>query len=109
MPGPRWVGLINMGVARTARLPANLLGLHKYCLLELFQLLVFSERREILATDGQNDSQTTCKPTWFAQILSSGAFPLVIMPRAELPRYTVIVLSVILSVCCKYFSSLTEN
>ena len=33
----------------------------------------------------------------------------VIMPRAELSRYTVIVLSVILSVCCKYFSSLTEN
>ena len=26
------------------------------------------------------------------------------MPRAELSRYTVIVLSVILSVCCKYFS-----
>ena len=33
----------------------------------------------------------------------------IIMPRAELSRYTVIVLSVILSVCCKYFSSLTEN
>ena len=43
MPGPRWVGIINMGVARTARLRAN-----------------------------------ACKPTWFAQILSSGAFPLVI-------------------------------
>ena len=39
MPGPRWVGLINMGIARTARLPAH-----------------------------------ACKPTWFAQILSSGAF-----------------------------------
>ena len=50
MPGPRWVGLINMGVARTARLPANLLGLHKYCLLELFhwslvnRVLLLSQR-----------------------------------------------------------------
>ena len=33
----------------------------------------------------------------------------VIMPRAELLRHTVIVLFVILSVCCKYFSSLAEN
>ena len=33
----------------------------------------------------------------------------VIMPRAELPRYTVIVLSVRLSVFYKYFSSLAKN
>ena len=36
-------------------------------------------------------------------------FVCVIMPRAELPRHTVIVLSVSHSVCCKHFSSLTEN
>ena len=32
-----------------------------------------------------------------------------VMPRAELPRHTVIVLSVRLSVCYKHFSSLAEN